>query len=149
MIFYSQRDPRWAKKPLSPSRETMGRIGCATTAIAFQIARELKRDVTPEELRAFLVVNSGYTAPSKTDPTGGLLKWDRISVFTNGRLRYLGRGATPPAGKKYTLVEVIYGTMRHWLALMGGGQCCDPWTGSQQTVATGPWRLTGERRYFG
>src|SRR5437879_12651588 len=113
---YSQRDPRWAGKHLGKSPCTMGNEGCATAAIAFQTSRELNRDVTPGELCDFLSRDNGYTMPSPTDPKGGLLKWDRISAFTHGQLHYLGRGSTPPARKKYTLVGVHWGKLLlHWL----------------------------------
>jgi hypothetical protein len=131
---------------LKPSSLNMGDFGCMVTATIFQINRHMNTSTTPGQFCEWLSTHSGFTDDNFRGGPGMML-WSKVSEYTKGRLKYVGGGSTPPTNKKFTIAQVFFGRINHWVALLPGGECMDPWSG--KIMKQSQWRFTGEKRYLG
>lgn len=125
MISYSQRDPRWASKPLGASKLTIGRYGCTTSCIA-DISTYFEDNLNPLQVSQKIK----YTKD-------GLILW-QTCVFPKFRFerREYGRNnknirAALNDPSRAVLLEVANGS--HWVvatSVYGSDyKIADPWNG--------------------
>ena len=142
MYMHSQRDPKSRDIHLGNSSATIGGFGCFVTGCAYLASIALKRDVEPLELVNYLNSHAGFTP-------GGLLIWDKIRLFTYGKLQMYS--TWNPVGKSFTGRVVSFAGQTHFVVeLQGGKLIYDPWSWPPEPfikpISAYP-RLIG-RRYF-
>lgn len=136
---FSQRDPVWADKQLDASGFTMGRDGCVVSDVIHQVNRFLGTNDTPGYFCDWLNRNAGFTRE-------GLFIWSKLAEYTQGRLRYLGSGWYAKLRKKYTLQQVAFGKINHWIARLPGDLVYDPWHGRKVLIEAGAIEIEGKPR---
>jgi hypothetical protein len=146
---YTQRDPKWKDKPLDSSGLTVDLFGCLALAVLHQSNRFEGKNHAPDFFVDWLNRNAGFTRD-------GLFIWSKVSEWTSGRLRYLGSGLWARLRKKYTLQQVAFGRLNHWVARLPGRDVYDPWQGritqivDNHIVIDGkPRKLLNNFRYIG
>jgi hypothetical protein len=140
--MHSQRDPKWKNIHLGNSTATMGGFGCFVTCCAYLCSLTLKRDIEPKELVDWLNTHQGFT-------NNGLLIWDKIRQFTNGKLQMYS--TWNPLGKKYTIRVVSFAGQTHAVVeLLNGKAIYDPWSWPPQPFVkpSSAYPRTLGRRYF-
>ena len=137
-IYYSQRDPRWAKTTFSPAKLTIGAKGCTIT-VASSMATWAGKKFTPDEM----------AKECKFTPNG-LLLWRSLPVkFVWRYYRYLPTKAKEIllSAKGMCMIEVLWGRDRHWIGLVGwdrrGEIIHDPYDGKKKSLRNCPFRPTG------
>lgn len=139
---WSQRDWRWAGKKIGISGLDIGHYGCATLAANYCINRAwmklgIKRFSRPGEFIDFCNNNQGYT-------DNGMLFWTMVDKFTGGKLKY-----TPnKKGSFISVAQVRWGSYLHWIVLLDGDICMNPWTGKFEKRAQAIWEATGREIHF-
>src|SRR5690349_16359704 len=127
---FSQRDPHWSGIRLGTTGHTVGLFGCLLTAVIFDINREINRNDNPGMFANWLDAHAGFDAV-------GQFRWDKVSEYTRGRLRYLGTGLAAKLRKKYTIQQVDFGPIGHFVALLPGNKAFDPWQGRVTKIVKG------------
>lgn len=131
MIKLSQRDPRWAKILLGPSKCTVYQYGCTTTAIS--MFSDWYGDYK----------NPGVLARSLSYTSQGYILWNSIGkVFS--KLQFKWRFYTNDKGLITTALSskndtVLLNVDRsyHWVSALYhipfvGYMCADPWIGANR-----------------
>ena len=141
-FLWSQRDPRWSGKKLGTSGLTVGNYGCASVAANYAVNRAwqalgINRFARPGEFVDYCNTHKFYTS-------GGLLSWNSVNHFSAGKLIY----HTKKEGSYITLAQVRWGSYLHWIVLLNGDLCLDPWDGQIKKRVQSKWFPTGVQRYF-
>lgn len=129
MTTFSQRDLRWRFKPLGASGHSVGSDGCLLTAIAFDMKRE-GINTDPGKHCDWCNKNHGFT-------NDGLYYHNNVRVYTQGKLTW----SDVPDGKKYTLIQVKWGQVFHWVAKVSGiDLVMDPLDGNIKNLNQNYWK---------
>lgn len=139
---WSQRDPRWSWKKIGISGLSIGGYGCATVAANYAANRAWKKLGIPKMTRPGTFVdfcnnNGGYT-------DNGMIRWTMVDKFTNGCLVY----TKEKKGSFVTLAQVRWGALLHWVVLVNGDLCQDPWDAQFKKRLQPKWLATGREIYF-
>lgn len=116
-FLWSQRDLRWAYKFLGRSQLDCGHYGCASLCVTYVVDRR-RKEIGWNFLYPNQVIDRAYYA----DPTGKIY-WNSAETLSNNRLVRIYN----PLEANYTLSEVVWGTYHHWIVLLNGDLCYDPW----------------------
>lgn len=139
---WSQRDPRWANKKLGKSGLDVGHYGCASVGANYCVNRAWKalgilRFARPGEFVDYCNTHGFYT-------DNGMLFWTAVDYFSGGKLKY-----TPNKKEAWiTMAQVRWGSYLHWIVLLDGDLCQNPWTGAFEKRAQSIWVPTGRQIYF-
>jgi hypothetical protein len=139
---WSQRDIRWAKKKLGTSGLTVGGYGCASLMANYAVNRAwlklgIKRFARPSEFVDYANTHRFYTST-------GLINWLVVDSFSGGKLRL-----TPNKREQFiTVAQVRWGAYLHWITLLDGDLCMNPWTGKFEKRNQSIWKATGREIYF-
>lgn len=153
--LWSQNDLRWKNKKLAASGLTFGGYGCAMTGTNYIGNRENLRRKMP---RPFVRpgeqwldwMNKKAKACNYTNylTKGGEIYWDKLCEFWGGTLVHQWHSFAK-GERGYTLAEVKWGTYHHWIVLLDGDLCLDPWDGKvKPRLQPGKWNLTGIYQYY-
>lgn len=134
---WSQRDKRWANKKLGASKLTVGGYGCAVLCTTYVIDRFLK-DKKEKTLMPNEVIDKATFTPN------GLLYWNIVGKITKNRLVQV----YDKTKADYTLMMVWWGTMTHWVVLLNGDLCYDPWDGAIKKRKQPHWKTDGGFVYY-
>lgn len=135
-FLWSQRDLRWAKKLLGASLLDCGHYGCASLCVTYVVDR--RRD----ELGKGFLYPSEVIQKSNYTP-GGAIYWNSAEVLSGNRLKQSGK-----TGANYTLMEVVWGVYHHWVVLLDGDLCYDPWSGTVIKRVQPQWYPSGKYIYY-
>ena len=151
---WSQNDPRWKFKQLSVSGLNFGQAGCAMTATNYIGNRENMRRGLP---RPFVRPGQGWldwmNAKAKACnytnylTRGGDIYWDRLCEFWGGTMTHQMHPFVP-GESGYILAQVQWGSFHHWIVLLDGDLCRDPWDGQIKYRNQPQWKFTGLYQYY-
>ncbi len=139
---WSQRDQRWSWKRLGSSGLTVGGYGCAGVGINYWVNRAwqklgINRFARPGEFFDFANQHHFF------DPTGKIY-WNVADAFSANKLF----NTLNPKEAWATMMEVQWGHYLHWLPLLNGNLCLNPWTGHIEPRNQPIWKPTGKYKYF-
>lgn len=122
---------------LGTSGLTVGGYGCATLCITYIMDRYWKDQGKPFMYPSEVVRKASYTPQ-------GLLYWNTVDRLTGGKVVY-----SPTAdGTRYKLMQVRWGAYLHWVVLLDGDLCYDPWDGKIKKREQPIWLPTGRYIHF-
>ncbi len=154
VVYFCQKDERWADDHLGSAKDTMASSGCLVCALAAGLtmqAASLDADfsMTAGELNQALSAADAYTED-------GAVIWDRISLAVPGTESYVAAGVDKDEISQL-LEQGIFPAVRvrmkgigswHWVLLVGadsnGYLCMDPMSSQEQPVSLGTF---GNRVY--
>jgi hypothetical protein len=139
---WSQRDLRWSWKKLGGSKFDVGHYGCAAVACNYIWNRYLKDNnrpfMRPGEFIDFGNKNGKFNSQ-------GLISWNIVDLISKGKLLNTWN---PNDNVRYILQEVHWGPYLHWIVLLDGDLCRDPWDGKIKKRVQSFWAPTGRKQYF-
>jgi hypothetical protein len=136
-FLWSQRDFRWAKKKLGASPLDCGHYGCASLCVTYLVNRRRK------ELGQGIIYPNQVIDKSNYTP-GGLIYWNSAEILSGGRIKQTWKQSEA----KYTLMEVVWGVYHHWIVLLDGDLCYNPWTGKVEKRVQSIWYPSGRYIYY-
>ena len=140
MILLNQLDLRWAKLTLTPSKLTVGRYGCTTTATCM-LSDYFGEFTLPS-------VAAGHQIQYNS---AGLILWDKIN-FKNFafKTRFYGfeKDTIDDAIKNPDKAVILEVNHSHWVVATGQGffgdyAIADPWGGIKTTLRGKGYTITG------
>lgn len=141
--MHGQNDWRWAYRNLTPYSRNMKAIGCALTSLAYIISRHDKKDLLPGTFLDWIAQKAKDAKYKDYMTSDGRVYWNAVDKFTAGTLVNCGS-----AEKKYTLVEVYWGPLRHWMVELKGGLVFNPYGYKVEKLNQPKWFPTGRKQYF-
>lgn len=141
--MYSQTDWRWAFRKLTPYSKNMKEIGCALTSLAYIISRHDKKDITPGTFLDWIAQKAKDAKYKDYMTSDGRVYWNAVDKFTAGTLVSCGS-----AEKKYTLVEVYWGPLRHWMVELKNGLVMNPYGYKVEPLKQPKWYPTGRKQFY-
>lgn len=150
----SQRDPRWAKKLLGFSKNTIHSYGCTLTCFSMLLGYIYGFTNEPDLINTRLKSSGNYHPINNKHGAflNAYLVWANIPRLFS-KIKFVKRGWN------YNNTEVSYyiyikklpvlvevnaakiGAAKHWVLAIGGGKIVDPWDGKVKSIYTYP--LTG------
>lgn len=149
--LFSQRDSRWKDDQYGTSPSTIGKLGCATTAVS-SILNYYGYSTDPKKLDDLLASNNGYHK-------GSYIIWQRVAdlfprVKFEGRFySYSNSRAVDWLSRSVPVLVQVDGApigaagQQHWVVFVGDQKAYDPWTG--KLTPTSNWKPTGMAAYSG
>lgn len=150
MVYFCQRDPRWASLKIPPSSLTVGRYGCTLTCLAM-LSSYFQPTRSPEEI----IPKLQFTAD-------GRIIWASVN-FENWRFKERVHNFNPSAVQQHikdhdlaVMLEIAAGS--HWVVAIKWSpiksliQIADPWNGSKTIMSRYHSDITGaayfERKHY-
>lgn len=150
---WSQNDLRWKFLKIGISGLTFGNYGCALTAINYVFNREnlrrgLPRPFTrPNDFLSWINKKAKAAFYGNYLTPGGKVYWNCLEEYSGGWLKHQMHPLVQ-GEKGYTLQEVVWGTYHHWIVLLDGDLCIDPWDGVIKYRKQAKWYPSGRYQYY-
>lgn len=131
--FYSQRDPRWCKKYIGLSNDTVGEVGCYISSLSM-VYKKINYDTTPLSYASIASNFWGNTAymVNPTPPSGYTYK--QVSYSSSVVDQELNEGRYVIAQMKMKNIAGM-----HFIVIISGSngnyKIHDPWFGSDQNFS--------------
>lgn len=139
--LYSQRFSAYAEQIIGQPNLKMKDFGCVITATAMILSYFKDKALYPDQWLAWLKSNKGLTAD-------GRLYWNKLCEATFNQLRFSYVNKCDPGETTYTLRQVYFGRMNHWVldSLTQAGMIIDPFDGRVKPYSS--YNYSGQHRYF-
>lgn len=144
MILLSQRDPRWADKPIGASNIKLGRYGCTVTCISMltDYAGAWQR---PDEIASH---KDWFTKD-------GLVLWSKLSlpaITFEKRLYGKNDDEIMKSLKDPNKAVILQVQNYHWVVCIGKNwsgsyRIADPWTGKKANISKYNNEITGSAHF--
>jgi len=141
--LYSQRYGAYANEKFRDPKYglNMANAGCVITCCAMLISYFNDKALYPDQFLIWLKAHNGLTSD-------GRLYWNKVCEATANKLRFSYKNDVRPGETTYTLRQVYFGRLNHWVmdSPTKIGMIIDPWDGQVKYYSF--YRYTGQHRYF-
>lgn len=122
----------------------MADIGCALTCLPYIVSRHDGVDITPGKFLDWIAAKARAANFKDYLTPNGKVYWNSVDKFTGGTVVHIPSST----GAKYTLVEVQWGVLQHWMVKLRDGLVFNPYGYKVEKLAQKKWALTGRFRYY-